>query len=139
MGTNWTIHATGRYGDNQLWNLSSQKGSTTEFSKLFSVRLVLSIFIAIVTLIYTYGVFRQPELLLLTALSTPVVLANAVSGSFLIYTTLIARTYLASLYSLFFNTFLIAVLIGLMVGRFGMRSLPSRGDTVWSLWTISLA
>ncbi|MFZ1549299.1 MAG: polysaccharide biosynthesis C-terminal domain-containing protein [Microgenomates group bacterium] len=115
-----------------------KKGSTTEFSKLFSVRLVLSIFIAIVTLIYTYGVFRQPELLLLTALSTPVVLANAVSGSFLIYTTLIARTYLASLYSLFFNTFLIAVLIGLMVGRFGMRSLFLAEGILFGLYGLYL-
>lgn len=100
-----------------------KKRSNVEFSKLFSLRLLLSICIAIVTLIYTYGVFREPELLLLTALSTPVVLANAVSGSFLIYTTLIARTYLASLYSLVFNTALITLLIGLVAGRSSMRIL----------------
>lgn len=100
-----------------------KKRSNAEFSKLFSLRLLLSICIAFITLIYTYGVFQQPELLLLTVLSTPVVLANAVSGSFLIYTTLIARTYIASLYSLIFNTVLIALLIGLVVGRLDMRSL----------------
>lgn len=115
-----------------------KKSSNVAFSKLFSLRLLLSICVAFVTLIYTYGVFQQPELLLLTALSTPVVLANAVSGSFLIYTTLTARTYLASLYSLVFNTALIAILIGLVAFRFGMRALFLTEGILFGLYGLYL-
>jgi len=100
-----------------------KKSSRREFSNLFSLRLVLSVVIATVTLIYTFLVFKQKELFFLTLLSSPVVLSNAVSGSFLIYTTLLSRTYLASYYSLIFNTALIGILIGLVVGRSGLRAL----------------
>ena len=73
-----------------------KKSSRKEFSNLFSLRLLLSVIIALVTLLYTFTVFRQKELFFLTLLSSPVVLSNAVSGSFLIYTTLLSKAYLAS-------------------------------------------
>ena len=100
-----------------------KKSSRKEFSNLFSLRLLLSAVIALVTLIYTFSVFRQKELFFLTLLSSPVVLSNAISGSFLIYTTLLSRAYLASYYSLIFNTALIGILIGLVAGKFGLRAL----------------
>lgn len=100
-----------------------KKGSRAGFSNLFSLRLVLSVVIAVVTLIYTFSVFKQKELFFLTILSSPVVVANAVSGSYLIYTTLLSKAYLASYYSLIFNTALIGILIGLVVSKFGLRTL----------------
>ena len=100
-----------------------KKGSRAEFSNLFSLRLLLSVVIALVTLTYTFSVFKQNELFFLTLLSSPVVVANAVSGSYLIYTTLLSKAYLASYYSLVFNTALIGILIGLVVSKFGLRTL----------------
>lgn len=100
-----------------------KKNNRKEISNLFSLRLWLSVFIALMTIIYTFAVFRQKELLFLTLLSSPVVLSNAVSGSFLIYATLLSRAYLASYYSLIFNTVLIGILISLVVGGLGLRSL----------------
>jgi len=100
-----------------------KKTNRKEFSNLFSLRLLLSSIIVLVTLAYTFIVFRQKELLFLTFLSSPVVLSNAVSGSFLIYTTLLSRAYLASYYSLIFNTILIGILIGFVANGFGLRAL----------------
>lgn len=81
------------------------------FRKLFSLRLLLGIIFAVITIGYTAVVFRSPTILVLTILSVPIMLSNAVSGSYLIFSTLQAKAYLASYYSMGYNFVLITSLI----------------------------
>ncbi len=85
-----------------------------KMNMLFSLRLTLGVLFAGITVAYTAVVFHSHTILVLTALSIPIMLSNAVSGSYLILTTNQAKAYLASYYATVYNAILIAVLIGFL-------------------------
>ncbi len=87
------------------------KDNATLLRKLFSLRLFLGGIFAVITVLYTAAIFRDPTILLLTSLSVPIMLSNAVSGSFLIHSTIQAKAFLASYYAMGYNLILILSLI----------------------------
>lgn len=100
---------TTNYG---IFHLTSK--NYRKMNALFSLRLTLGLLFAGITLAYTAVVFRSHTILVLTALSIPIMLSNAVSGSYLILTTNQAKAYVASYYSTAYNAILITVLIGFL-------------------------
>ncbi len=89
-------------------------------SKLFSMRVVLSAVAFILTILLALA-FRYPtkELVPVLILST-VILSNGLSGSFLIFSSIIEKSYLVSIVTLIFQ---VALVIGLIATVFISRSI----------------
>ncbi len=79
---------------------------------LFSFRIVLSLLTLLLTLLFAF-IFRYPPAILTAIILTSVViLANTFSGSFLIFSSIIEKSYLVSLVSMIFQITLVITLIG---------------------------
>lgn len=82
-----------------------------QISSLFSFRIILSIFTFILTNLLGYFFGYGKEILLPIMLTSFVIFANTLSGTFLILVSIANKSYLASLITMIFQTILIVSLI----------------------------
>lgn len=88
-----------------------QKKSST----LFSFRLFLSVATLILTLILAFLFKYPPRILMAIILTSVVIIANTFSGSFLIFSSVVAKSYLVSLVSMAFQIVLVLTTIAVVL------------------------
>lgn len=87
--------------------------STRHIFKLFSLRFYVSLLVFILTVLLAFLFHYNLNVLGYIILLSFVIFSNALSGSFLILTSVIERVYLSSVFSFIFNLIMISFLIAI--------------------------
>lgn len=104
-----------------ILHLKEEKKIT--FSDIFSLRFVLAIIIAFLTLLFSLFFDTDLRIVALVFLTIPVLYSNALSGSLLILLSSKNKTYLASIVSTVFNMVLILSLITILFVAPSLRNI----------------
>lgn len=116
------------FGTTSFGILQSEFGEKKAFNDLFSMRLILSIVVVILTLSLVYAFRFDSRFIFFVLLGSPLIFSNALSGSLLILSSLKNKVYLTSIISVGFNLILTVLLI---IALYFSRSLNLIFQTVF--------
>lgn len=113
------------------------KEAARRTSTLFSFRVFLSIVTLLLTVALAFLFRYPPQILIPILLTSVVILANTFSGSFLIFSSIVEKSYLVSLVSMIFQIALVVVTMILVLATKKMTSVFVAIFVLYSLYGLA--